>query len=154
MTGCHESQFQSQSTHQQTVTITLIWDSTEQHIKDLMWWRLSSVLTWTLTRCCLNQNQVPLVPTDRNSQAWMTSVDSFIVWVWLVCFYYFNTEAGGPVIRRTVFDLELKPPWRRRRTKKVNLKVKQKPREQTTKGIFRRSLDLFIPLEFINPNPL
>lgn len=36
MTGCHESQFQSQSSSQQTVTITLIWDPAEQRIKDLM----------------------------------------------------------------------------------------------------------------------
>lgn len=111
----------------------------------------------------LNSDQMLLEPEPSPSgyyrqelsvEARMTSVDSFIVSVWLVCFYYFNTEAGGPVIRRTVFDLELKPPWRRKHIKKFNLKVKQKPREQTTKEIFRRSLDLFIPSEFINPNPL
>lgn len=34
MEGCHGSRFQFKSTHQQTVTIPLIWDSTESWIKD------------------------------------------------------------------------------------------------------------------------
>lgn len=34
MAGCHGSRFRFKSTHQQTVTIALIWDSTESWIKD------------------------------------------------------------------------------------------------------------------------
>lgn len=78
MAGCHGSHFWSQSTYQQTVTIALIWTSTQPWIKDPMWRMLSPRLTWTLTTYQTARPKVNRGPVSLHSERQHRNVSMYV----------------------------------------------------------------------------